>query len=369
MERYSVEKITTLQELATKKTEWEIVYKNCSDAVPFLNFYYQYEYLQNFKQGKNFLISIFKKNNNVVAIIPLMFKKIFSTNAFNLVGENYADYLNFLVIDNEKESFFNFFFNNLNLLGNNFCLTLKELNYESYLYNFLLNYKNIAINKYFLNLQSCYILKLPSTFELHLQNLGKKTRQHLKYYRKKLEKDFKVEYLKAITENEVKKFAERFFILHSTRWKEKKLPGVFFQKKVKNFHLNLMPILLKENILELHCLKINNEIQAVIYGYSLNKNFYFYQSGFNPEFRNYGIGSIILSYVLENTISDKFLSFNFLRGGEEYKIRLGAVKQKENGMFILTSKNISSFIYSDFILWKNNLEVQIKENLIKTNKK
>ena len=51
-----------------------------------------------------------------------------------------------------------------------------------------------------------------------------------------------------------------------------------------------------------------------------------YNSGFNPEFKNLSVGIINTYFCIKDAIEKKFDSFDFLKGNEDYKFRLGANK-------------------------------------------
>jgi CelD/BcsL family acetyltransferase involved in cellulose biosynthesis len=60
---------------------------------------------------------------------------------------------------------------------------------------------------------------------------------------------------------------------------------------------------------------------AAVYGFLRNGKFYFYQSGFDPAYRNSSVGLVALALTIRHSIEDNATEFDFLHGNEEYKFR------------------------------------------------
>ena len=54
------------------------------------------------------------------------------------------------------------------------------------------------------------------------------------------------------------------------------------------------------------------------------EGFYLYNSAYEPELRNHSPGNVMLSHLIERSIEDGKKVFDFLKGDETYKFRLGA---------------------------------------------
>lgn len=65
---------------------------------------------------------------------------------------------------------------------------------------------------------------------------------------------------------------------------------------------------------------------GVYYGFIWRRRASYYLSGFDPAFRQYGIGNQLVAHAIEEAASEADV-FDFLRGQEPYKYRWGAEDQ------------------------------------------
>jgi len=50
-----------------------------------------------------------------------------------------------------------------------------------------------------------------------------------------------------------------------------------------------------------------------------------YNSGFNPDFSSLSPGQVLTAYTIKDAIENGRTLYDFLRGNEEYKFRLGGI--------------------------------------------
>ena len=63
---------------------------------------------------------------------------------------------------------------------------------------------------------------------------------------------------------------------------------------------------------------------AVLLNYAYGGRYFYYLSGFDPAFARYRLGFVLLSRAIRAAIDEDATEFDFLRGREDYKYRLGA---------------------------------------------
>jgi hypothetical protein len=56
-----------------------------------------------------------------------------------------------------------------------------------------------------------------------------------------------------------------------------------------------------------------------MYGFSVGRNFFFYQSGFDPAYSRFSVGTLLLGSAIQASIQTGHSKFDFLRGAEPYK--------------------------------------------------
>ena len=67
------------------------------------------------------------------------------------------------------------------------------------------------------------------------------------------------------------------------------------------------------------------EPAAAIFSFADEHGFYLYNSAFEPAVGHLSPGNVILSHLIESTIASGLQVFDFLKGDENYKFRLGAI--------------------------------------------
>jgi CelD/BcsL family acetyltransferase involved in cellulose biosynthesis len=80
----------------------------------------------------------------------------------------------------------------------------------------------------------------------------------------------------------------------------------------------------------------------------------FYQSGFDPYWSNFSVGSVLLQIIIEKAFNKNLEEFDFLKGDEEYKktwanrerkqYRIVVYRKTFKGIFIYLNDNAKTFI-------------------------
>lgn len=69
----------------------------------------------------------------------------------------------------------------------------------------------------------------------------------------------------------------------------------------------------------------DRQASACVFGYSDADCYYLYNSSFDPKYSPLSPGVVLLSSLIQKVIGEGLTRFDFLKGGETYKRRLGAV--------------------------------------------
>ncbi|MBV8589147.1 MAG: GNAT family N-acetyltransferase [Acetobacteraceae bacterium] len=118
---------------------------------------------------------------------------------------------------------------------------------------------------------------------------------------------------------------EALFTLHRLRWPH---GGVFADPRAIAFYREAAPALLAAGSLHLAGLWLGERLSAVCMALLHGPDrILFYQSGYDPAYAATSPGSLLLGALIENAVEAKRRQANFLRGGEAYKYRWGAVDE------------------------------------------
>jgi CelD/BcsL family acetyltransferase involved in cellulose biosynthesis len=163
--------------------------------------------------------------------------------------------------------------------------------------------------------EAAAVLTLPETFDDYLSAIGKKERHELRRKRRR----FDAEVGQARVERQSGIAAvELFADLHRQSSGDK---GEFMSDEMAEFFLALhthagavMDVLLDGT----------DRPASVIFSFEDADGFYLYNSAFQPDLMGLSPGIVMLSYLIERSIGEGKKVFDFLKGDETYKFRLGA---------------------------------------------
>jgi CelD/BcsL family acetyltransferase involved in cellulose biosynthesis len=71
--------------------------------------------------------------------------------------------------------------------------------------------------------------------------------------------------------------------------------------------------------LRLFVLRLDGTAAAVMYGFSSNRHFFFYQHGFDSQYESLSVGVVLMGLTIQAALEEKALEFDMLYGTEAYK--------------------------------------------------
>ena len=175
--------------------------------------------------------------------------------------------------------------------------------------------------------EACPVLELPDSYDEYVKSLGKNMREQIKRYPKRLEKEFKVEYELAQSEDEVERTLTDLFKLHGARWRQRGQTGVLATPRRQKFHRAVCQAFFQNDWLRLWTLRCDGAPACVLLNYVYDKQYYFFIGGFDPNLMRWSVGTCLFARVFRHAIEEGTKEFDFLRGEEEYKYRYGATNR------------------------------------------
>jgi CelD/BcsL family acetyltransferase involved in cellulose biosynthesis len=168
----------------------------------------------------------------------------------------------------------------------------------------------------------CPIIQLPTSYEDYLDSLDKKQRHELRRKRRRAE-DYPVKWHKVVPGQTPDDEIEAFLSLMSMSTSQKadflKQPGY------RDFFAEMGRILLGKELLEINFLSVGGQRAAALWNFAYRDRLMLYNSGLNPlDYSGVSAGIVLLTFSIEDAIRRGFRLFDFLRGNEEYKYRMGA---------------------------------------------
>lgn len=161
------------------------------------------------------------------------------------------------------------------------------------------------------------VLELPATFDDYLTAIGKKQRHEVRRKRRRYEEH--VGELVYDTHDETCTALEEFFRLHRMSGGAK---GSFMTPEHEDFFRGLI----EHPGWRIDALRIPGEDRyaAALFLYVDTEGMYVYNSAYDPALADASPGVAIIGAAIERAIDEDLPRFDFLKGDEVYKFRLGA---------------------------------------------
>lgn len=361
-------KVNEIEDFQLLKSEWNTLLRDSMvDDNIFLTWEWLSTWWKHFGKGRRQLILLVEDENKILAVAPLMLSNCIlrpfgSIRKIEFIGTPHSDYHNFIILGKEKESLKLI----INYLKDNIVdwdwVELKEVSeftktpsiLEATIPEFS---PKLMLKQRVCN--TCPYFSLPSSFELLIKELKRKTRQNLNRYLRKIKERHKVE-LKKYNEIgfNVKEAMNLFIKLHEMRWSEKGLQGVFESEGdgFRNFIMDVAEYFAEKGWLGLYFLMVDNKPISATCTFEYNQKMYGYLSGFDPKYSSYSIGNLTIMFLMEEGIKKGFKECDMLRGAEDYKT-FWTSTYRRNLEIRLVRKNPFSRFY-DWATWSNLMHEQ-----------
>jgi CelD/BcsL family acetyltransferase involved in cellulose biosynthesis len=111
------------------------------------------------------------------------------------------------------------------------------------------------------------------------------------------------------------------FALHRRRWAVEGGSDAIDSPAVEAFHRDAARRLGARGWARLYLLSVAGTPRAALYGFRHGDRFAFYQAGYDPDFSQRSVGTVLLGRVVEDCFAAGVREFDFLRGTEPYKLK------------------------------------------------
>jgi CelD/BcsL family acetyltransferase involved in cellulose biosynthesis len=181
------------------------------------------------------------------------------------------------------------------------------------------------------------MIVLPETWEAYLERLDKKQRHEIRRKIRRAEAEATLQWHVVDEHSDIGVEVERFLKLMRASHPEK--AKFLDDPKNTTFFKSVVPLIYHCGWLKMSFLLVNEVPSAAYCDFDYNNRILVYNSGLLPqENAHLSTGIVLLSYNIRDAIARGRDVFDFLRGNETYKYRMGAVDTK---VFKLKAKAVS----------------------------
>ena len=253
----------------------------------------------------------------VIGIAPLLLEN--ETASF-MGGTDVCDYQDFIIAPGRSNDFFSVLLDDLS--GKDItALDLKSVRPDSAT---MLKLADIATKR------GCEVicsqsdvsfeLDLPATWDEYLLQLKGKQRHEIRRKLRRLQEAGNISYRVVEEVKAVKKEIETFFELFRLSREDKE---IFMTDKMASFFRSLAKVLAAEKMLKLFFMDINEIPVAAVLCFDDNSSIYLYNNGFDIRFNSLSVGTLCKVFSIKDSIENGRHKYDFLKGAETYKYRLG----------------------------------------------
>jgi CelD/BcsL family acetyltransferase involved in cellulose biosynthesis len=189
-----------------------------------------------------------------------------------------------------------------------------------------------------------FIILAGRTWEDYLSSLGSQHRYNFRRRLRNLSRQFDLRFECIGAEARRGDALAALIRLHNSRWDGRGGSAAFGTPAQVAFHDEVTRLFLARGWLRLYVLWLDGTIAAALYGFVYNRKFYFYQSGFNSEFRQHSVGLVTMGLTIEQAVGEGVEEFDLLRGTEPYKF-LWARESRQLSHLEVTPPNLAGLVH------------------------
>lgn len=339
------------------EVEWNQLLQSSNNNNIFLTWQWTKLWIEAFNQNNNLCILEIRDNSSLIGIAPFYYKVARIPIKFKILklcstDDLSPDYMDFIVKKGEERKVAGAVSKYLIEKDSSWAVidfnnVLRESIVSKEFKDYYSNNNVFEKNKDII----CPYLQISGNYEDYLINKFKrKKRYNLKRQKKILLESKNLEYKSICEMSENISFIDKLFELHLKRASEKNIKSDFIKQKQKKFHRICCETLSKIGIIRTYYLGDKKSPVAVMYCYLYDNKLYYYQSGIDPSWSKYSVGTVLLSLVIEECFKTGIKEFDFLKGSEDYKMAWSSGMRTEHSLHIFnnTTKGTICRLYDKF---------------------
>jgi CelD/BcsL family acetyltransferase involved in cellulose biosynthesis len=321
-----IETVEDRERFHALRSEWNELLEASSSNCFFLTWEWLFTWWKHLSGQRRLSILIVRSGGQMIALAPLVVRpsgvkplRMFRALEFLGAGAVGSDYLDLILRRGKEDEALDALADHL--AAEKLTLELGQLGKNSSALKLAQNLSERNGWRFFeLATNVCPYVRLSGhTWPSYLAALGASHRQNFHRRLKQLQKEFAVRLDRAISEEERREALAVLIDLHGKRWREKRASEAFSTADFRSFHEEISGLALERNWLRLFVLRLNGKPAASLYGFTYGRTFYFFQSGFDPDYARHSIGLVTMGLAIKSAVEDGVEEYDMLHGDESYK--------------------------------------------------
>lgn len=315
-----VQQLTSTEALVALVSEWKTLWDCSPRATLFQSPEWLLAWWEHLGAGEMHALTL-REEGQLIGLFPLFRRTTEGNRQISAVGAGISDSIDLLAAPGREAEVAAAMLGHLAMSDDWDCAVLPDVPANSPL---LCVAVPNGIEKETQDAEPCPVLVLPRPVAELANIIPHRRWKKLSRARRRLRREFVMQYETADDMTSVDELFRALVRLHTARWATRGKSGVLYDERIRAVHSQAAPFLLERGWLRLHALRLDGEVAAVWYGFSAKGRFHYYLSGFDPNFSQYNLGTLLIGYAIEHAVREGADEFDFLRGGEPYKYDWGA---------------------------------------------
>lgn len=273
---------------------------------------------QHFGAKAELYLRAIRHGEKIIGIAPLMVNE---GKASFIGSTDICDYLDFIVTPGMERHFFSVLLEDLRYNGINH-LDLRSLRTDSTALTFLAPLARERNCEVLYHEEGVSVeLDLPSTWDEYLAMLDRKQRHEVRRKLRRLWAAGNIDYrCHEVSQEAVADLMNTFLKLFSLSRPEK---ASFMTVPMASFFRSLAEATAEIGLLRFGIVELDALPTAMIMGFDYNDSMYLYNSAYDPQYSALSVGLLCKVLCLKESIHRGRKRWDFLKGGEPYKYRIG----------------------------------------------
>jgi CelD/BcsL family acetyltransferase involved in cellulose biosynthesis len=258
-----------------------------------------------------------QKDNKVMGIAPLLIK---DGRACFIGSPDVCDYLDFVITPDMENYFFSRLLDELEKENVNY-LELHCLRPDSTVVQGLIPVVKSRGYKFIIEQEATSVeIDLPGSWDEYLATLNTKQRHEIRRKLKRLLEAGNVDYRILSDWSLIEEHFDHFLEMFRTSREDK---AGFMTARMETFFRRMARDMALAGLLRLGVLGLDGEDVAMLMFSEYRDVVYLYNSGYDPRYSSLSVGLLSKLYCLRGSIEEGKDKFDFMKGSEVYKYRLG----------------------------------------------
>ena len=157
------------------------------------------------------------------------------------------------------------------------------------------------------------------TWDSYLATLGSAHRANVRRRLRALGQQFHMRFEQVASDGDRRAALEALTAFHERRFRSGGGSTAFLTPALRAFHDDATRRALDHGWLRMYVLWLDDTPAAVMYGFFYNRQFFFYQHGFDDRYGRYSVGLVLMALTIRAAIDEGAQAFDLLWGTEPYK--------------------------------------------------